>query len=387
MESITSKDLLIIGDTQHNADAYHLCRFSAPDPVICARTSGRTYLAVSSMEYGRALEQAHVDEVLSFDALDLPALAKELKDGDRALAAAAAHLLKELGAESATVPPSFGIIYAEELRRRDIHISPDSGIFSSLRRSKTEEEISYIQKTQRATEAACELGIEMLREAKIGMDNMLVWRGEPLTSERLRTEIEIELLRYGCVTDSTITAGGARSADPHEVGHGPLKSGEAVILDIFPVDKKSHYYADMTRTIFKGEPSAELEQMYQAVLASQEAALEMVRAGVNGRDVHRRVSEVLHDAGYKTLLHDREEGKPLQEGFIHGTGHGVGLEIHESPRISLMDEELKTGDVVTVEPGLYKPGTGGVRLEDLVVVTANGYRNLTQTPKSLMILD
>jgi Xaa-Pro aminopeptidase len=125
--------------------------------------------------------------------------------------------------------------------------------------------------------------------------------------------------------------------------------------------------------------------MYDAVLESQEAALGMIRAGVNGRDVHNKVSDILHDAGYKTLIHDQKPGEPLQEGFIHGTGHGVGLEIHEAPRISIADEKLIPGDVVTVEPGLYDPGIGGVRIEDLVVVTEDGCRNLTRFPKEFRI--
>ncbi|MDQ4106715.1 MAG: M24 family metallopeptidase, partial [Actinomycetota bacterium] len=160
---------------------------------------------------------------------------------------------------------------------------------------------------------------------------------------------------------------------------------EAIILDIFPMDKSSRYYADMTRTVVKGEPNEELQRMYDAVLESQEAALGMIRAGVSGRDVHRKVSDILHERGYKTLVHDQQEGTPLRKGFIHGTGHGVGLEIHEAPRISPAADELRAGDVVTVEPGLYDPQLGGVRIEDLVVVTQDGGRNLTNFPKEFRL--
>ena len=180
-------------------------------------------------------------------------------------------------------------------------------------------------------------------------------------------------------------AGGPQAADPHERGHGPLKAGESIIVDIFPVDLSTRYYSDMTRTFVKGEPNDGLQEMYDAVLESQEAALSMIRAGVNGRDVHRKVAEVLHEAGYKTNVHDQEEGKPLTEGFFHGTGHGVGLELHEAPRVSLADEELIPGDVISVEPGVYDPNVGGVRIEDLVVVTEEGCRNLTKFPKEFRI--
>jgi Xaa-Pro aminopeptidase len=380
MSSEDGQTLLVIGAPQHDASAYHLAGFLAPDPVICLQAAGKKYLAVSSMEYGRAEKQARVDELLSFDELDITNLARELKSGGRAYAAAAANLLKSVGASSATVPPTLGVIYADEIRARGIDVSPSGRIFSDLRRVKTDEEISYIEKTQRTVEAACSHAVEILKEAEVDSDGTLRWRGESLTSELLRSEIEVELLRRGCAADAgTITAGGVQSADPHEEGHGPLRAGEPIILDIFPVDKASRYYAD------KGEPGPDLGRMYEAVLESQEVALGAIRAGVNGRDVHQKVSDILHQRGYKTVAHDQKPGEPLTEGFMHGTGHGVGLEIHEGPRISVADEELKAGDVVTVEPGLYEPGVGGVRIEDLVVVTVDGCRNLTQFSKEFRL--
>jgi Xaa-Pro aminopeptidase len=283
------------------------------------------------------------------------------------------------------VPPGLGVLYADELRARGLMVVPEPRLFADLRRQKTEEEISYIEKTQRAVEAACAHAVGTLRESETARDGTLVYGGEPLTSERLRAEIDMELIRRGCFADGTITAGGPQAADPHERGHGTLKAGEAIIVDIFPAGKKSRYYADMTRTFVKGEPSAELQRMYEAVLSSQEAALGMIQSGVNGQDVHRKVSDILHERGYKTIQHDQRPGEPLQEGFIHGTGHGVGLEIHESPRVSTVDEKLLPGDVVTVEPGLYEPRTGGVRIEDLVVVTENGCRNLTNFSKEFKV--
>ncbi|MDP8952843.1 MAG: Xaa-Pro peptidase family protein [Actinomycetota bacterium] len=387
MENKEERTLLVIGAPEHDAAAYYLSGFLAPDPVVSLRVAGRGYLAVSSMEYGRARREARADEVLSFDELGVVELARELKSGGRALAAATARLLEKLGAAAApvSVPPSLGVLYADELRARGLTVTPDAGLFAGLRRAKTEEEISYIEETQRAVEAACALAVGLLEEADIGEDGTLIYGGENLTSERLRSEIDVELLRRGYAADGTITASGTQAADPHERGHGPLKAGESIILDIFPVDKASRYYADMTRTFVKGEPSPELARMYDAVLESQEAALSMIRAGVNGRDIHEKVSDVLHQAGYKTLLHDQKPGQPLQEGFIHGTGHGVGLEIHEAPRVSTADEELIPGDVVTVEPGLYDPGVGGVRIEDLVFVTEDGCRNLTNFPKEFRL--
>lgn len=388
MDSGAERTLLVIAAPQHDADAYHLSGFLAPDPVIFARAGGRRYLAVSALEYGRAEKDAPVDELVSFDELDLAALAKELKSGPRAFAAAAANLLDKAGAKGSpvAVPPGFGVAYADELRARGLRIEPDGRLFASLRRVKTEAEISRIEEAQRAVEEAVSHAVGILKESDISSDGTLEWRGGTLTSEVLRSEIEVELLRRGCSADEgTITAGGAQAADPHERGSGALRSGEPIIVDVFPRNSASRYFADMTRTFVKGEPSPELERMYDAVLEAQETALSMIRAGVNGRDVHDKVSEILHQRGYKTAKHDSEPGKPLTEGFFHGTGHGVGLEVHEAPRVSTADEDLVAGDVVTVEPGVYEPGVGGVRIEDLVVVTEGGCRNLTRFPKEFVL--
>jgi Xaa-Pro aminopeptidase len=388
MDREDHRTLLVIGTPQHDATAYHLSGFLAPDPVIFLRAAGKRYLAVSALEYGRAEKEAPADELISFDELDLTRLARELKSGARAFAAATANLLKKFGAEGSpvTVPPHFGVAYADELRARGIKIEPDGRLFADLRRVKTQEEVSHIEEAQRALEEACAHAADVLEEAEIASDGTLRWRGETLTSELLRSEIDVELLRRGCAAEEgTITAGGPQAADPHERGSGPLKAAETIILDIFPRSQTSRYYADMTRTFVKGEPDDELQNMYDAVLEAQETALSMIKAGVNGRDVHDKVSDILHEKGYKTGKHDQKPGEPLTEGFFHGTGHGVGLEVHEAPRVSTVDEKLRAGDVVTVEPGLYQPGLGGVRIEDLVVVTESGCRNLTRFPKDFRL--
>ncbi len=387
MASEDNRTLLVIGAPQHDAAAYHLSGFLAPDPVICLQAAGKKYLAVSSLEYGRAEKQAKVDELLSYDELDIMKLAKKLKSGPKAFAAAIANLMEKIGAKDSpiTVPPDFAIVYADELRAHGLTITPDTKLFGNLRRAKTETEIGYIEQTQRAIEASCARAVEILKESEVSGDDTLQWRDEPLTSELLRAEIDVELLRRNCAADGTIVAGGPQAADPHERGHGPLKAGESIIVDIFPMNLSTRYYSDMTRTFIKGEPNETLQGMYDAVLESQNAALAMVKAGVNGKDVHGKVAEILHEAGYKTNVHDQEEGKPLTEGFFHGTGHGVGLELHEAPRVALADDELIPGDVISVEPGVYDPRIGGVRIEDLVVVTEDGCRNLTEFPKEFRV--
>ncbi|WP_119066353.1 M24 family metallopeptidase [Rubrobacter indicoceani] len=382
MTAENGRDLLVIAAPEHDAAALHLSGFPAPDAVIVARVKGRTYLAVSSLEYGRAQKGADVDELLSYDELGLRELARELSGSGSALAAASADLLKKLGADVVTVPPNLGVTHADELRKRGIEVNPDGGYFMGLRRRKTRKEIQHITEAQRATEAAVAHAADVLREADVSGDGTLAWSGGVLTSETLRAEIDIHLLRNGFIAVNTIAAGGRQAADPHERGSGPLRAGETIILDVFPSGAGSHYYADMTRTFVKGEPTEEARKMYEVVLRSQEVALGMIKAGINGRDVHLAVSEVIHAAGYKTLVHDQEPGRPLTEGFFHGTGHGVGLDLHEGPSMGTQNVELKPGDVITVEPGVYDPHVGGVRIEDLVVVTEDGCDNLTRSPKS-----
>lgn len=381
------RNLLVIGAPEHDAHAHHLSGFLAPDDVICLRVAGKRYLAVSSLEYGRAEKSAPADVLLSYEELDIPKLSRELKGGAKGYAAAIKNLLDDLEAsgEPLAVPPTLAVAYADALRGRGLTLEPDGGLFDGLRRAKTPEEVAHVEAAQRAVEAACEHAVGILRGADVADDGTLLWHGETLTSEVLRSEINVELLRRNCLGDGTIAAGGPQAADPHERGSGPLKAGEAIILDIFPMDLTSRYYADMTRTFVKGEPDEELRRMYGAVLESQEAALAMIGPGVDGKDVHDKVSEILHDKGYKTQAHDREEGRPLTEGFFHGTGHGVGLEIHEAPRLGLTSQKLVPGDIVSVEPGLYYPEVGGVRIEDLVLVTEDGSRNLTRFPKDFVL--
>jgi Xaa-Pro aminopeptidase len=381
------RNLLVIGAPEHDAYAHHLSGFLAPDDVICLRVAGKTYLAVSSLEYGRAQKAAPTDELLSYEEMEISKLSREMKSGAKGYAQAIRNLLEKLGAADAplSVPPTLAVVYADALRDRGLALTPDRELFEALRRAKTSEEVAHVERAQRAVEEACEHAVGILREAEVGGDGTLLWQGETLTSETLRSEINVELLRRNCLGDGTIAAGGSQAADPHERGSGPLKAGESIILDIFPKDLSTRYYADMTRTFVKGEPNEALRRMYDAVLESQEAALAMIGPGVNGRDVHRKVADVLHEAGYKTNVHDQKPGEPLTEGFFHGTGHGVGLEIHEAPRLAPVDEDLIPGDIVSVEPGLYYPEVGGVRIEDLVVVTEDGCRNLTRFPKEFVV--
>jgi Xaa-Pro aminopeptidase len=264
------------------------------------------------------------------------------------------------------------VLYADYLRSENVSLQIDPQLYRDERRQKTAAEVEGIEEAQRATERAVRHAIELLSQSD-ERDGVLHFAGIPLTSERLRAEIEVALTRDGMDSAaSPIVAGGPGAADPHWLGSGPLRAGEAIVLDVFPRSKRTRYFADMTRTVVKGNPREELKAMYQAVLRAQEAAFGEIRAGANGRDVHAAVEAVFEEEGFSA-----DDGPR----YIHGTGHGIGLEIHEAPVLGAVDLELKEGDVVTVEPGLYDPKLGAVRIEDLVVVTRDGYRNLTEFPK------
>jgi Xaa-Pro aminopeptidase len=230
----------------------------------------------------------------------------------------------------------------------------------------------------RITETGLRRAIEILKASKPGIGKRLRWSGKTLTSEMLRAEIDSAILHAGGIPTGTIVAGGDQSCDPHERGFGPLYANSLIILDVFPRDAKTGYFGDMTRTVLRGHASEAQRKLWETVKAGQALALKKIKAGVDGMTVHRAIREFFVKQGYPT-----EVRKGRRVGFFHGTGHGLGLEIHEYPRLQKVT--LKDRQVLTVEPGLYYPGVGGVRQEDVVVVTKGGCRVLSRFPKRLEI--
>jgi Xaa-Pro aminopeptidase len=254
-------------------------------------------------------------------------------------------------------------------------------MFFPQREIKSAEEIKKISAAIMMAEVGVAEGIHALKNAKIGRKRKLLYRQAPLTSEKLRAIINTAILQAGGQVSHTIVAGGAQGCDPHERGHGPLRAREPIIIDAFPRSQRTGYFGDITRTVVKGRPSEALRKLYYTVERGQELAFENMRNAVDGREVHERVLEFFKKEGYKT---GKRDGR--MQGFFHGTGHGLGLEIHEAPRVGLTSTDvLKKGHVVTVEPGLYYPSIGGVRLEDVALITENGARNLTKFEKVLEI--
>ncbi|AHF99207.1 peptidase M24 [Halostagnicola larsenii XH-48] len=390
-----SVDGYLIDADGSDSDQRYVSDFTAPDPyqtlVTTAPTSqsggssdpngsgeigGRrgVHLLVSGLEYGRARADATVDSIArraDFDYRDRVAEYGPQEGTVRTIAA----FLESHDVESVAVPPSFPTGTADGLREQGISVTVESeGIVETeIRARKSEWEIEQIQSTQRANERAMAVAEELIATADVE-DGVLVYDDDPLTSERVTTEIEIELLRNGCALDETIVACGADGADPHDRGSGALEADELIVIDIFPRDKETGYFGDMTRTFLRGVPSEEQRRRYDVTQRAYEAALEAVEAGVTGAAVHDVACDVIEDAGYETLRSD----PTTETGYIHNTGHGVGLDIHEQPTVSPSGGELEPGHVVSIEPGIYDPAVGGVRIEDLVVVTEDGHRNFNE---------
>lgn len=356
-------------------DVRYASGFVAPDPVLLILGAKKHYLVVSAMEVGRARRECYANvEVVTPEELSLP-------PKQRGNIASQVKAISKLGGiDSFEVGADFPVGIFTELKRRNVRVEVRRESACSARRIKREEEIEKIAFSQRAAVAGVRKAVALLGAASISSRGALVLEGRALTSERVREAVQIELLKRGCSGQELIVAGGEQAVDPHERGSGVLRAHEAIILDIFPRHEKSGYWGDITRTVCRGEAPAKLKELYQTVLKAQQEALASVRAGVCGDGIHSRIMERFERAGFKT---GEVAGK--QAGFMHGTGHGVGLDIHERPRIGRSGEVLMEGDVVTIEPGLYYPGLGGVRIEDTVAVEKGGFRWLARCAKKFEI--
>jgi Xaa-Pro aminopeptidase len=300
-----------------------------------------------------------------------------LQSEETAFVALIKRALAEMNVTRVRVESEFPVGLAQGLQAEDIAVTSDATLWSEERTHKRPDEVESVRASQQAAQAGVDRAQMILREAEV-RHGMLFRNNEPLTSGHLISAIEVELLQLGYGVDGTIAAGGSGSAEPHVADTGHLAANQPVIIDIFPFSKKTRYFGDITRTFVVGEPNPEWLAMYDAVKAAYEAALAAVKPGVAGRDVHIAACETLYNAGYGASVEEfKREGVPS---MIHGTGHGVGLQIHEAPRVSDAPGTLHEGDVITIEPGLYDARFGGVRIEDTVVVTADGYRNLTDYP-------
>jgi len=363
---------LIVAASESDPNMLYATHFFAPDAFVFLEKAGRRMAMFNDLEIDRGRAQATVDEVIAYSEVARRA------GKAPSFAAVLIRLLKEQRVRKAVVPEAFPLGLATELTADGIKLEPLRDLFFPEREFKTADELKAIRRALAITEAGMARGIEVLAAAAIGAKNRLVWGGSALTSERLRAEIDSAILRAGGQPANTIVAGGDQACDPHERGSGPLKANSLIILDIFPREARSGYYGDMTRTVVRGKAGDAQRRLWETVLEGQELALQSMRPGVNGKEVHESVQKFFAEQGYPT---EQRDGR--WTGFFHGTGHGLGLELHEEPRFGRT--HFKTGQVLTVEPGLYYPGVGGVRIEDVVTVTDKGIRMLSRFEKRLEI--
>ncbi|WP_262177878.1 M24 family metallopeptidase [Haloarcula laminariae] len=377
----TDTDGYLIDADSTDSDQYYLAGFDAPDPFITLYDGETHLLFPRSLEFGRAKRESRAETVERYVDFDHAELVEE-HGPEEAVSHVLGRFLDAYDVDSVAVPPRFPLRTADGLRARGVDVTADTdGTVTEIRATKTDEEIDHIRVAQRANEAAMAAAEALLREAEVADDGTLRDDGEALTSERVREEIEVTLLRHGCSLDETIVACGADAADPHDRGSGPLSAGEPIIIDIFPQDKTTKYHADMTRTFCVGEPGETVREWYDLTERAKAAAFDALEPGATGEAVHAAVCDVYEDAGLPTLRSDDR----AETGFIHSTGHGVGLDVHELPRLSPSGGELEPGHVVTIEPGLYDPEIGGVRIEDIAVVTEDGYENFTDYDQNLTV--
>lgn len=371
-----TETLVIIGDSQSDANLYYATGFLVGVTVVYLEIKGCKILLLNDLEYGRGKVEAKIDRVVSTTPYE--ERLRSAGEGIR-LTSVLDLFLKEEGIRELTVPANFPFSRALRLQEKGYTLLLRDDPFFKERLIKRPEEISAIEDTQRHVEAAMELAVSMIAKSTIRGDSLHL-DGTILTAETVRTAINKFLLDQQCQAYETIVAGGEQGVDPHMRGSGPLPANQTIILDIFPRSSTTRYWGDMTRTVVRGKASPAVRKMYQDVLDAQNLALSQIRDGVDGQDVHESVAALVKDRGN---VNKDMDGK--KAGFIHSTGHGVGLDIHEAPRLGRVKSRLLTNQVVTVEPGLYYPGTGAVRLEDLVVVQEDGCRNLNQFPKELEV--
>ena len=323
---------------------------------------------------GRAKKESAADEVVSTSDYGIMEKMAGFGRPEEAYVAVLKEFLRDRSVKRLGVFGDFPVRIYLDLAE-EFEISVLESPVSEMREVKTAEEIEEIRYSQKACEVAMMVATDMIRRSRPAGEG-LVLDGEPLTSERVKSSIDVSLLEWGCEAEDTIVAGGRDAADPHFIGSGPLPRDAPIVIDIFPRSKRSRYFADMTRTVLRGEAEEEVLEIYEAVLAAQEAGIAALRSGETGRMVHSKVCEAFEERGYP-----EREGR----GFIHSSGHGVGLAVHERPSLSEVGKTLQANSVVTVEPGLYYPELGGVRLEDLLVVREAGCENLTSLEKRLIL--
>jgi Xaa-Pro aminopeptidase len=370
--------LLIVATSDGDANMLYAAGFFVPDPFIFFRHKNTKYVVMSDLEVDRAKKQATVDRVLSLSHYQRKW--RRTRNTNPAMIDILDLLFRERGVRSLWVPANFPALLADQLRARGFSLRIKRDPFFAERETKRSDEVKHITESLHVAKLGLDAGIRALKRTKIGRDGYLYLNGSRLTSETLKSIVNTAIMAQGWVPSHTIISSGNQCVDPHHEGSGPIKAHTSIIFDIFPRSQKNGYFGDLSRTVVRGRASDKLKEIYATVQAGQKLGFDLIRDGANGKEIHQKILDLFASRNFPT---GKINGR--MQGFFHGTGHGLGLDIHEPPRIAPVDAILRKGHVVTVEPGLYYLGVGGVRLEDVVLVTATGNRNLTVCPQFLEI--
>lgn len=367
---MTQPAILLYADSERSADMLYLGRIQVPDAFVAFVARGKKYAVLGALELGRARKESAFDKILPLETY-LQRARKRWPDRKPGPAEVVALVAAEFRVKNFYIPDDFPAGLATRISQLGVGLTIVTDAIFPEREVKTPREIAAIREGNRCSAAGLAAAERLLRASKI-KGRQLLHEGKPLTSERLRRAIEVACLEAGSLSHGTIAAGGDQACDPHCVGHGPLHANELIVVDVFPRVQTTGYHGDMTRTFLRGRASDAQRALVEAVRAAQFGAMQSIRAGVNGRDIHHGVIAEFEQRGYAT-----KHTAKGSVGFFHGTGHGLGLAVHELPRMSTVDHTLLKDSVVTVEPGLYYPGLGGCRIEDVVQVTARGAKQLS----------
>ena len=367
----TKNSPLIYADSESNADQLYFGKVFVPDPFLSFGVGKKKYAVINALEYTRIKKESVFDEVLSFEEWQKKAR-KIYRKKKAGLIEIVRLVASEYKIHSFLIAPDFPAGLALQLKKAKININIAEGAFFTERIIKNDEEAKAIKEGNAASAAGIRAAESILRRSFI-KNGKIFYQKRFLTSERLREEIEIACLKKGAVASHTIAAGGDQACDPHCMGYGILRANEMIIIDVFPRVTRTGYFGDMTRTFVKGRANENQRSLIAIVKKAHDEVLDVIKGGIEGAKVHRQVEVLFEKNGFLT----RKNGD-VNEGFFHGTGHGVGLEIHEEPRLSSHGSKLKCGMVVTVEPGLYYPGLGGCRIEDMVRVQRNNVEMLSK---------
>jgi Xaa-Pro aminopeptidase len=374
-------DVLMHADTSRSPAMRHEVPLNIPDPFLYIEHGGRPSVVITAFERERVAAVAPDIDLLPPEQFGIDELLREGTPPVEAMLEVYTRALREIGVTEAAVPPQFPVELADHLRANGVTLRVEREMFEARRRQKNAAEIAGLRRAQRACEAALDVARRMLREADHS-GGVLQLDGEPLTSERVKIEMQRVFVAHSVVADEFIVAHGAQGAVGHDMGSGPISAGEAVVFDLWPRDTETAAYTDMTRTYVVGDVPHEIREYHRLCKEVLDRTSEAAKPGVNGRDLMQIACDLFAEHGYPTQL-TKKPGEVLESGFFHGLGHGVGLEVHERPRLSVVGDDLLPGDVITLEPGLYRAGYGGVRLEDILLVTDNGAEVVTQYPYDL----